>query len=154
YNSARVNWTGVNEMAETRAEASGRGIDLSNFVPPVSPASDTVYALDILSLNLPLINDYARGGQRQWNITDQFSVVRGRHLLSFGADYRHLRPSLSSQPFMVGALYSNLDALAAKTPLALSVSARNSISLRLTNLSAFAQDSWRLASRLTLNYGL
>jgi hypothetical protein len=154
YNSLRLNATAVGETAMTQVQASGNAVDLSRFVPALTPASQTVYGLDILSPTLALVSDSARGGQRQWNLADQFNFVRGRHLFGFGVDYRRLAPDLSSKPFMVGAVFANLDGLASGAPLALSVSHRNTVSLRLSNLSAFAQDSWRVSPRLTLNYGV
>jgi hypothetical protein len=154
WHSLRVNWTAVREASSTSTEALGRLIDLAQFLPALSDPASTVYSLQIVTPGMALISDSAVGEQRQWNVADTTSLTRASHTFTFGADYRALWPRLSSKPFMVTAVYSGLSAFAERSPLALAISERNRVSLRLSNLSAFAEDTWRISPRTVLNYGL
>jgi len=152
--SLRVNWTTIRETSSTWTQAFGRTVDLSQYLPALSDPAQTVYSLEILSPSIAMVSDSAAGSQRQWNLVDTTSVTHGSHTWAFGGDYRALVPGLSSKPFMATALYANLDSFAAQSPLEIAVAERNSVSLRLRNLSAFAQDTWRVSPRFVLNYGL
>lgn len=152
--SLRLNWTRVREMSATWPEAFGHAIDLSQYLPSLAAPSQTVYTLQILSPAIALVTDNAIGVQRQWNLVDTTTLTRNSHTFAFGVDYRELAPGLSSRPYMMAAVYPNLNAFAAGNAMAISVSLRNSVSLHMSNLSAFAQDTWRISPRLVLNYGL
>jgi outer membrane receptor protein involved in Fe transport len=75
-------------------------------------------------------------------------------LVQFGADFRALAPLLSSSPYFVSSLYSDLTSLAEGNIYVLSVTQRDPVAMHLTNFSLFAQDLWKVTPRFTLNYGL
>jgi hypothetical protein len=154
YQSIRLNWSAPRESSSTWTEALGRSVDLSQFLPPLSDPSQTVYSMQILDPSIAMVTDRAIGRQRQWNLVDTTSITHGSHTVVLGADYRALWPGLNSKPYMITAVFGNLDSFAARRPLEIAVAERNSVSLRLRNLSAFAQDTWRISSRVVLNYGL
>jgi len=91
--------------------------------------------------------------QRQINIIDGVNHVLGSHQMKFGIDYRELLPLITSggdQFFQfngVAGLVSNeLDAFHGTAP--------SRARTEMTNLSLYAQDTWRASSRLNLTYGL
>lgn len=98
----------------------------------------------------------SEGPQQQWNVTDEFMFTQGVHTLKFGLDYRRLSTSLNTNQHLESAFFFSEQEVLAGSP---SISFASS-SLPIppepvyTNFSAFAEDEWRLSSRLTLSLGL
>lgn len=153
-NSLRLNWTAITEGSSTWTEAGGRRVDLSQYLPALSDPAQSVYNLQILTPSVSLVTDNAIGRQRQWTVVESVSKTRGRHTFAFGADYRTLAPRLASSPYMMTTVYADLAAFATNAPLVVAMSQRNNVSLGLRNVSAFAQDTWRISPRLAVNYGM
>jgi hypothetical protein len=149
-NSLRLSYSSVAEAYAIETP----GIEMSAYAPPLGLPSSASYAFSVLNLGLAIEDDQARAQQRQSNIVDRVSVSRGRHLIQFGADFRSLAPLLSSSPYFVSSLYSDLPSLAQGNIYVLSVTQRDPVAIHLTNLSLFAQDLWKVTPRFTLNYGL
>jgi len=92
--------------------------------------------------------------QRQINLVDGLTWSAGVHQWKFGVDYRLLLPSTSPRGYDFLISISGLPNLFAGRANTFMVSARDEVDLQTSNFSAFAQDTWRLNSRLTLTYGL
>lgn len=148
-NSLRLNHSDVTEDS-----AINTSVNLAPYAPQLALPGATGYSLDVLTLGLAISGDEANARQRQWNAADTLSVTRGAHLLQFGADFRSLSPSLSAIPYAVDSLYADLPSLASGSIYILSVNQRNPVSMRLSNLSLFAHDAWKMSPRFTLSYGL
>jgi hypothetical protein len=149
-NSLRLNHSDVTEDSVIQTP----GINLAQYAPQLALPGATGYGLEILTLGLAISGDEGIARQRQWNATDTLSVTRGAHLLQFGVDFRSLSPSLSATPYSIDSLYTDLNGLASGDIYILSVNQRNPVSMRLSNVSLFAQDAWKIAPRFTLSYGL
>jgi hypothetical protein len=99
------------------------------------------------------------------SVADTFTNVRGSHTLKIGIEFRHqVMPSLL-QPASSGLLtfasaattsssYSFADFLLGLPNTAQNVPPMASITLRDSQFAAFAQDDWRVSSRLTVSLGL
>jgi hypothetical protein len=95
--------------------------------------------------------------QRQINALASVAWLAGRHQLKFGLDYRRMRPTFSSNGSLSEFLYlTTPQQVAEARALVFQVTnsdaqARNGI---FPSASAYVQDAWRAAKRLTLTYGL
>ncbi|HLA09090.1 MAG TPA: TonB-dependent receptor [Pyrinomonadaceae bacterium] len=95
-----------------------------------------------------------RSDQRQLNIIDNFSYAHGSHQLKFGFDYRRLTPSFSANPYLLGVRFTTSAGVLAATANRISIFAQLQPKPIIVNLSAYAQDTWRVSRRLTLDLGL
>jgi hypothetical protein len=98
----------------------------------------------------------ARAFQRQWNVNDAFSVTYGAHVLKFGLDYRRLSTLVKEQQLdEIATFIGQQQVLVGSARSAFASSAFSKPPEPVyTNFSAYAQDEWRLSSRLTLSLGL
>ena len=93
--------------------------------------------------------------QRQINVTDTLSRIAGGHQMKFGVDYRRINSKTGPYAYQSQAAFVNLaNVLANNMPLAAVISRNNDVQLAFTNVSIFAQDTWKATRTLTLTYGL
>ena len=93
--------------------------------------------------------------QRQINIVDNFVVTAGSHQIKLGVDYRRLSPIIRPTAYFLGPSFSGVNQAITGRATSISVfSFGGSRLLEITNLSTYAQDTWRISRRLLLTYGL
>ena len=92
--------------------------------------------------------------QRQINVVDSLSVQRGLHSLKFGVDFRRLTPQLSPYEYGQIPLFFTVPSAVAGNAFLTDVLTNVKPQFLFRNLGMYAQDSWRLAPRLTLTYGV
>jgi hypothetical protein len=92
--------------------------------------------------------------QRQLNIVDNLTVVKGKHDIKVGIDYRRLTPFFSPSSYHSGIDFADVASFAQAQTLGFFVEANRNGQLTFHSLSVYAQDSWKVTPRLTLAYGI
>jgi Carboxypeptidase regulatory-like domain/TonB dependent receptor-like, beta-barrel len=130
-----------------------------DFVDPNKPESfyggrriPTITALGFSTADSE-IAEYGRGGV-VWSLEQKYARTAGRHTFKFGALYS-TRGGGRSNVENARIRYENLDDLLANIPSRVQVTfGVNPYTSRSYEFGAFAQDDWRVTSRLVLNLGL
>ena len=142
---------------------------MDDFGGAVPPSDSILFPSGITSANGNFIyiilgvGQYVQGKQgtteqRQINLIDNLSVIKGSHQLKFGVDYRWLAPFSSPAAHRQFAAFAGVSntpggALSGTALLAQSSSFQTN-SLLSQNFSVFGQDTWKIKPRLTVTYGL
>ncbi len=169
-NEARGNWTSTHATG-------GNILDSFGGAQPISPAM--LFPSSALADNSKISVNFSAAGallaegpnaantQRQANLLDNISVAKANHVFKVGLDVRVLRPVVGQPPFNELATFSSVGdpskASGQQTPgtFLSGIASSGSVSTRplrtgmqYLNFSSFAQDTWRLSSRLTTTFGV
>jgi hypothetical protein len=91
---------------------------------------------------------------RQWNLTDALSVIRGRHQIKIGADYRRVAsPTVPASP-LLSAVYFDVPSVLDNSAFVLGASQSLDAAPIFNEMAAFVEDEWRVTSRLNLSLGI
>ena len=129
----------------------------SLLFPSFTTREDALFSFGISPGRALVIGKNVGNVQRQINLIDNLSVVAGAHQLKFGVDYRLLLPVNGPRTYDQSVNFSGLTGVTGAiggTARSASVGSNEVVSLRFTNFSAYAQDTWKATSRFTLTYGL
>jgi hypothetical protein len=108
-----------------------------------------VRLLDAGSSNLQVGNALANV-QHQVEIAGNVSYVKGAHTLKAGVDWRRLFPYYAGELYALSLTVQS----AAKDQVLATGTAQDPVTLLFHSASLYAQDSWRVTRRLTVNGGL
>ncbi|MGH9511448.1 MAG: TonB-dependent receptor domain-containing protein [Terriglobales bacterium] len=146
------------------ASSSSFGLDnfggATSLAAPPFPAPFTFknaeLFFDILSLNHGSYEkgEAAENAQRQFNVIDNVALQRGPHEIKLGVDYRRLTPHFGPDQYSQGVFFANVPAAASGNASFALLGSNVPATFQFQNLGAFAQDTWRIGSSLTLTYGL
>lgn len=92
--------------------------------------------------------------QRQFNLANNISYVKGAHQLKFGIDYRRLAPQAEPRNYALSVRFNDANAILNGTISSGSVIAASETNPVFTNFSAYGQDIWKVNPRLSLTFGL
>jgi carboxypeptidase family protein/TonB-dependent receptor-like protein len=160
----------VNELRFNYSLSRGQSfLTLDNFGGAVAPPDSVLLPSPQSSSNsfLGFFGDFnpfgllfdvgkiADNSQHQINVTDNVSWVVRAHQMKFGLDYRRLRPEEGSLTYQLSYQFGSLaNVLANSVPRASVASRTADVQMVISNWSLFAQDTWNIARRLTVTYGL
>jgi len=95
-----------------------------------------------------------RRSQSQYQISPSASWNKGTHSIQLGVDYRRLAPIRSDATGTLSILGDTVPDLASSNKFWHTTSPQQYVSAVVSEISAFAQDTWRVTPRLTVLYGL
>jgi TonB-dependent receptor-like protein len=159
-NELRANYSNHRNSSKYTLDNFGGAVPLpdSALFPPGYSSANGAFFLYIVGAGQYGQGKLGTSEQRQINVVDNLSVTMSGHQLKFGVDYRWLAPF--SSPFSYRQ-YSQFSGLTAAPGGALSgtasiaqVGAYQPNALLSHNFSLYGQDTWKIARRLTLTYGL
>ncbi len=158
-NDVHFNYSRVDSTSHQILDNFGGAIPLSSLpIPSPFTSENANFSFGVFSLSNGNIAEGALPGtlQRQINIVDNLSLQRGRHSLKIGVDFRRLSPVRSLLPYGQVIFFSNVGA--AQTGSLLFAPIQSGVegggTLLFRNLGSYVEDTWRVAPRLTLTYGL
>ncbi|MBI3046754.1 MAG: TonB-dependent receptor [Acidobacteria bacterium] len=131
-----------------------RPFDERALLPPFAPASASV------GISLPgFVQDYTLGPsvanrQAQVNVVNTLSWMTSRHSVRTGIDFRRLTPVYGPTEYRSTVTFNTIEALLNNRADQLSIGSSDQVRLSVIAFSAYAQDTFRLTRRLTLDYGL
>jgi Carboxypeptidase regulatory-like domain/TonB dependent receptor len=167
-NEVRANYSNDRIGTKYLADSFGGAVPLpdSALFPPGYSPSTSLFELFILGAGEFTRGKQATDEQRQINLIDNISAVKGSHQLKFGVDYRWLSPFSSPYVYVQFAEFTGVTTCSTQpctempgnalsdTAYGASVLAVQSDTLLSHNFSAYGQDTWKVTPRLTFTYGL
>lgn len=137
--------------------AGGQSVDLA-ALQGLSLTANPIYYEDVL-LTFPgyeavIAQGKALGKQRQWNLLDDVTLSASRHEMKFGVDYRRLAPVQENWNPELDYFYDSAASVESNSIDNAQVAVNAPAYPLYVNLSAFAQDTWKVLPRLTFSIGL
>lgn len=157
-NDLRFNYSRNNGSSNSFLDTFGGGVLLPSLsLPSPYTSSNARLGFAIFSLSgdgLYVVGDNINNIQQQWNLVDSVSIQKGSHGLKFGIDYRRLTPLFAPYQYGQTPFFGDVPSAQSGNPFFTFLQANAHTKLLFRNLGAFAQDTWRIAPRLSLTYGL
>jgi hypothetical protein len=132
---------------------------VTNFFPPGYTNTDRV------SVSWNLINQGGNtvsltqgrslgNNNRQFNLVENLSLIKGSHQFKFGVDWRRLTPEPVAREFGLTYSFNGVQTALDTGRVSLQVQALYpNTQFLINNYSTYFQDTWRLRKGLTLTYG-
>mgnify|MGYP000423042358 CR=1 FL=1 len=158
-NDLRFNWSRSFAAQIYRQDTFGGAKILSTdlVLPTFANPSTSLFYLTIGGNDENTLSPgtFSANTQTQLNIVDTATWTKGAHSLKSGFDYRRLSPSIGGRLYTKTLTIPTITQLIAGiAPTAQIRQVETFLEPRYDNVSAFAQDAWRLSGRTTLTYGL
>jgi hypothetical protein len=160
-NELRFNYSRLKGNLNYQFTDFGGAVPFSlNTVPGPNGGSLPSHSALIVALsfgNYPSINyNPLPISQAQWNVADSLSRQFGKHNVKVGIDYRRLTTTPHPATFMETAVFTSEKQVLSNTAASATIRTYAALPSQpiYTNLSVFAQDEWRVTSRLHASVGL
>ena len=159
-NELRFNYSHDGEGSFVTQRVVGGSIPLARdlLIPAIY---DSAYAGGSFNAYVPgsalSTNVFFSGGgtvQHQYQIVDGLTWTKGSHSLKFGVDWRRLTPTAANTDYYSVAILQGLTTVQQGYATNLFVLAGAPGKPVFDNLSLYAEDHWRIRSRLSIDYGL
>ncbi len=155
-NDLRFNYSTAQGAAFFDVDSFGGAVrppDALLFPGGADPA-DALFSFGFFTGPQLIVGKNANNRQRQINLVNTLSHVRGRHHMKFGADYRHMLPTNAPRSRDLFVFFLDVPSTVSPVPAFASAGATDTLPMSVPNFSLYAQDSWSATARLTLTYGL
>jgi len=155
-NDVRVNYSKNRGESFLTVDDFGGAVvppDALLFPAPLS-SQDAKFTMQLDSSHIWQHGRFQTDLQRQTNVVDNLSVVRGRHQLKFGVDYRRLFPIFDRVAYLQNVTFTGVNSVLTGRATRITVQAFDGPRFPVfNNLSVFVQDNWKVTPRLLLTYG-
>ena len=160
-NDTRINYSQSSSRNFSIMDNFGQATPLAaSSVFPAGVTSDTgQFSLSVLGVGGYSFGGRSRNDQTQINVVHSFTKTVGSHTVKLGADYRRIMPTNFRMPYTLNVTFNGLSG--ANGALASGVATNAQVAANVptvypvyTNVSMYAQDTWRATDRTTLTYGL
>jgi Carboxypeptidase regulatory-like domain/TonB dependent receptor/TonB-dependent Receptor Plug Domain len=156
----RFNYSRDGEGTFTTPQSIGGSVPLARDLL-IPPAYDTSYASAQFNgcvpgsslCGGPFFNG-AGSVQHQYQIVDGLIWTRGNHSLKFGGDWRRLTPTVLAGGYQSEIQLTELAAFQQGYASSVQIGAVTPGAPVFNNISLYAQDHWRISSRLSIDYGI
>lgn len=154
-NEVRYNYSFTEAIDEAvgNARDGAQPINYRSLLPANAPVNSTV-TFTYLNNLFQTLGPATRNLQRQQNVVDNLTWALGSHTLKFGFDYRLMTPQYAPRAYALSFTFSSLTDLNAAVANNVTVTANDGVSMHVPNYSAYAQDSWRINQRLSVDFGV
>jgi hypothetical protein len=159
-NEVRANYSNQRVGARNALDDFGGAVPLpdSLLFPPGTSSASGLFQLATVGAGEYTQGKQGTTEQRQVNLVDNLSVTKSGHQLKFGVDYRWLAPFTSPFSYSQFVAFSGVTAspggALSGTAFFAQASAYEADVMLSRNFSLYGQDTWKVAPRVTITYGL
>jgi len=156
----RFNYSTTDAASSNHFDGFGGAVPVQTlpFPTPFSAQSAlfqfTAISLGTTSGSSLLAGPGSHNRQQQINIVDSLSLQKGSHGLKFGIDYRRLSPRYDSPAYSQQNYFSDVPSAEMGNSAFNYLVSNLPVAFLFRNFGAYAEDTWRIKTRLTITSGL
>jgi hypothetical protein len=156
-NEIRFNYSRTSARSFDSMDGFGGAVPVTSLpIPSPFSTENASFSFEPLSLSSGQLAVGENQGNvlRQINVVEDFSTQKGTHSLKFGLDFRRISTLYAPPAYSQSNLFLDVPSTVSGDLFLGDVSAFRNPQLLFHNLALFAEDTWRVTSRLTATYGL